>query len=62
MRGTYAADDFATIREAAAKIRADAVPPCPVNAGRKLYDCLRSSSPCSPACPHVSDWIGPQKE
>lgn len=55
-----AADDFAAIRAAIARITAEAEPRCPSSPERRLYDCLRSAAPCGVQCPHRDDWIGPE--
>ncbi len=54
-----AIDDFDVIRANIQRIRAESVPHCPANAGRLLYDCLRSPAQCPLECPHRADWIGP---
>lgn len=56
---TFAADSFDEIRAARDKIRAEAVPQCPVNAGMTLFNCLRSSTKCGEKCPLKEEWIGP---
>jgi len=55
----FAADDFDMIRSRVDEIAQAGKPFCPMNGGRLLYDCLRSSAPCPDDCPHAGDWIGP---
>lgn len=51
-----------TIMGRMADIRGEAEPRCPQTPSRRLYECLRSSAPCTDLCPLKHDWIGPQKD
>ena len=52
-------DDYAAIREHRDRISREAEPKCPLSEVRPLYDCLRSVTRCSDACPLHDRWIGP---
>jgi hypothetical protein len=60
---TRAADCYADIHAAMAKIRVEErqVPKCPLNEYKNLAACLRDTSRCPAVCPLVNDWIGPDK-
>jgi hypothetical protein len=53
------ADSFDFIRARLQEIRTAAVPVCPLNPDRTLFNCLRTSARCPESCPHRGDWIGP---
>ncbi len=55
---SYAADDFEIIRTHISQLAETAKPRCPVNPGRLLYDCLRSSTRCPEGCDFYGDWFG----
>ncbi len=56
------ADSFDFIRARLEEIRATAVPVCPLNPARRLFDCLRSAARCPENCPGRGDWMGPQSD
>jgi hypothetical protein len=55
----YASEDWDGIGISMKRIKYEETPMCPINAGRSLYDCLRSSAMCVGHCPHKDDWMGP---
>jgi hypothetical protein len=55
---TPVAEDAATITARIREIREAEKPRCPLDGGRALFLCLRSSARCPPDCLFVNDWIG----